>query len=89
MIDMRRPRSIEWDETTTIHSPTKDVFRHEIALVPHKKLTAWNLVTQRMLSLANTAKPVPVRVVLVFEPFVNKHICSIVIKTFANEFAVR
>ena len=90
MIDVRRPCSIEWDETTTVHSPTKHIFRHEVALVPHKKLTArCSVVAQRMLSLANATKPVPIRVILVFEPFVDEHICSIVIKNFASEFTVR
>lgn len=85
VIDMGRPCSIQRDQSTSVDSPAKDVFGHEFALVPHKKLA--DSAVDSMLSLADTAEPVPVGVVAVFKPFINEHIGGIVVKTLANEFA--
>jgi len=79
---MRRPSPIEWDQPSTVDSPAEDVFGHELALVPHKKL----VVFASMLSLANTLKPVPIRVIAVFEPFVDKQIGGSMIQTLAHQF---
>lgn len=61
MIDMCCPCSIQGDQSTTVHSPAKDVFWDEFALIPHEELV--DLPIDSMLSLANAMKPVPVRVV--------------------------
>lgn len=82
---MGRPCSIQRDQSTSVDSPAKDVFGHEFALVPYKKLA--DSAIDSMLSLADTTEPVPIGVVAVFEPLINEHIGCIVVKTLAHEFA--
>lgn len=82
---MCRPRPIEGDQPTRVDSPAKDIFGHEFAFVPDKKLAKFAI--DGMLSLADATKPVPVSVIAVFEPFVNKHVGRIVVEAFADKFA--
>jgi len=81
---MCRPCPIQGDQSTSVDSPAKDVFGYEFALVPHKKLVEFAI--DCMLSLADSAEPVPVSVIAVFEPFINEHVGRIVVEAFAHKF---
>jgi len=74
---MCRPRPVQRDQSPSVDSPAEDVFRHKFTLVPHKKLL--DFAVDNVFPLAKTTKPVPVRVVAVFEPFVYEYVGGIVI----------
>ena len=73
MINMRSPRPIEWDQTSGIHSATKDILWKEIPFIPSQSLFA----RMRMSTFPNISKPFMINVmakVAMFQPFVNEHI---------------
>ena len=72
VVDMSCPCPIEWNQPSTVDSPAKYVLWHEFTLVPYEELAV--LCIDGMFPLTNTLKPIPIRVVMVFEPFVNKHV---------------
>lgn len=82
---MRCPCPIQWDQPPAVDSPAEDIFWHEFPLVPYNKLASLSV---SVLPLANTTKPVPVRVIAVLEPFVDEHVGCIVVQSFAHEFDV-
>jgi hypothetical protein len=79
-----RPCPIQWDQPSGVDSPAENVFRDEFAFVPNKILAT---VLDGVLSLPNTTKPVPVRVIAVFEPFVDEQVGGIMAQALAHEFA--
>lgn len=84
VVDMSRPCSVEGDQTPCIHGPTEDVLWDEGSLVPQEHLPLLGGV-RNVLSFTNPLEPVPIRVVSVFEPFIDEEICRVTIESLANE----
>jgi hypothetical protein len=91
MIDVCRPRSIEWDQPAGVYSTTKDVLWNKVALVPDDDLLCSLLILVFLamglvFSVAYITKPVVVGIVVaigaiaMFEPFVNEHVRAIVVE---------
>lgn len=88
MVDMSRPRSVEGDQTPSIHGPTEDVLWDEGPLVPKEHLTLLSGV-RNVFSFTDSLEPIPVRVVSVFEPFIDEEICRVAIERLADELRHR
>jgi hypothetical protein len=73
MIDMRSPCPIEWDQTSGIHSATKDILWNEIPFIPSNSL----FPGMNMSTLPNISKPFMISVmakVAMFQSFIDEHI---------------
>jgi len=81
---MSRPRSVEWDQTPSVHGPTEDVLWDECPLIPKENLALLHGI-RNMLSFTDSLKPIPVRVVSVLEPFIDEEICRVAIEGLADE----
>ena len=84
VVDMIRPGSVEGDQTPSIDCSAEDILWHESSFVPEEHLILLGDM-RNMFSLANSLKPVPVRVVPVFEPFIDEEICRVAIDGLADE----
>ena len=84
MVDVGGPRSVEGDQTPCVHGPAEDVLWNEDPLIPKEYLALFRGIGD-MLSFADSLEPVPIRVVTVFEPFVDEEIRRVAIEGFADE----
>ena len=65
------PCSVEGDQAPSIHGPAEDVLWDENPLVPKQHLTLLRSIGD-VFSFANPLEPIPIRVVSVFEPFIDE-----------------
>lgn len=82
---MSRPGSVEGDQTPSIDGPAEDVLWDERLLVPKEDLTFFRSISD-VFSFPDSFEPVPIRVVSVFEPFIDEEICRVAIESLADEF---
>ena len=85
MVDMGCPSSIDRNQASSVHSPAENVLRNEFALIPNERLTPVSI--RCMFPLAYATKPIPVRVIVMLQPFVDETIGALVIKSFAHQLA--
>ena len=85
---MRGPCSVEGDQAPSIDSPAEDILWDEDPLVPKKHLALLCGVGD-VFSLADPLEPVPIRVVSMFEPFIDEQIRRVAIEGLADEFGHR
>ena len=85
---MGSPCSVEGDQAPSIHSPAEDVLWDENPLVPKEYLALLRGIGD-VFPLADPLEPLPIRVVSVFEPFIDEQIRGVAIKGLANEFRHR
>lgn len=88
VVDVRGPGSVEGDQTPGIHGPAEDVLRDKCSLVPEEYLTLLCGIRD-VFSFTDSLKPIPVRVVSVFEPFIDEEICRVAIEGLADELRHR
>jgi hypothetical protein len=72
-VAMRGPDSVEGDQALGVRRPTEDVTWHENPLVPKRCLVLLRGIGDA-LSFASSLEPIPVRVVFVLEPSIDKEI---------------
>ena len=84
MVDMSGPCPVERDQAPSIHGPTEDVFWDESSLVPKEYLSFLRSIRD-VFSFADSLEPIPIRVVPVFEPFIDEEICRVAIEGLADE----
>ena len=85
---MGGPRSVEGDQAPSVHGPAEDVLRYEGTLVPKEHLALLRGIRD-VFSFTNSLKPIPIRVVSVFEPFIDEEIRRVAIEGLADEFRHR
>ena len=87
MVHMRRPGTVEGYKPCCVHGAHKDVLRDKVAFAPSKQLfSSLESMQCGVPALAHMHKPVPVRVISMFESFVDEHVGRVVVKSFADEF---
>ena len=84
MVDVCRPRPVEGDESASIDRPAEDIFWNEDAFIPQQDLTGPRGVCS-VFAFAYPLKPIPIRVVSVFEPFIDEKIRRVAIEGLADE----
>ena len=86
---MSDPGAVQGNKATGVDSAGKDVLGDEDALIPEENLVATRVCVGYVLALADALKPlvVGVRAVRTFEPFVDEHVCSVVVELLAHELA--
>lgn len=84
MVDVCRPRPVEGDESASIDCPAENIFWNEDALIPQQDLTGPCGVCS-VFAFTYPLKPIPIRVVTVFEPFVDEEICSVAVEGFTTQ----
>lgn len=85
MIYVCRPRPVKWDKPPRVHRPAENILWDENAFIPEQDLTRSRGVCS-VFAFSDPLKPVPVRVIAMFEPFVDEEICSVAVERFANKF---
>ena len=81
---MGGPSSVEGDQAPSVHSPAKDVLWDENTLVPEEYLALFRRIRD-VFSFTDSLEPIPVRVVSVFEPFIDEEIRRVAIEGLADE----
>ena len=81
---MGGPCSVEGDQAPSIHGPAEDILWDEDTLVPKEYLALLCGVCD-VFSFADSLEPIPIRVVPVFEPFIDEEIRRVAIEGFADE----
>lgn len=66
---MCRPGAIQRNQTTGVDCTTEDVFWKKISFIPDEDLASERVCG--MLSLSDTLKPFPIRVIAVLKPLVD------------------
>jgi hypothetical protein len=84
VVDVRGPCSIEGDQAPSVYSPAEDVLWDENPLVPKEYLVLLCGIRD-VLSLADPLEPIPIRVVSMFEPFIDEEIRRVAIESLADE----
>jgi len=84
VVDVSGPSSVEGNQAPSVHSPAEDVLWDENTFVPEEYL-ALLCGIRDMFSFADSLEPIPIRVVSVFEPFIDEKICRVAIKGLADE----
>ena len=86
MIDMGSPCPIERNQTSGVHSTTKDILWDEITFSPSHSL----FLRMSMFTLPNKSKPFMINIMAInaamFQPFVDEYIGRVVIKGRFDEF---
>jgi hypothetical protein len=79
VVHMRRPRTVEGYKPCSVHGAHKDVLRDKITFAPSKQLfSSLQTMHCRVPALTHMHKPIPVRVIAMFEPFVDEHVGRVV-----------
>jgi len=81
---MSCPGPVEGDQAPSVHGPTEDVLWDENPLVPEEYLALFRSIRD-VFSFADPLKPIPIRVVSVFEPFIDEKIRRVAIEGLADE----
>lgn len=81
---MGSPRSVEGNQTPSIHGPAEYVLWHENPLIPEEYLTLRRGVRD-VFPFAHPLEPIPIRVVTVLEPFIDEEIRRVTIEGLADE----
>ena len=81
---MGGPSSVEGNQAPSVYSPAEDVLWDENTLVPEEYLALFRRVCD-VFSLADSLEPIPIRVVSVFEPFIDEEIRRVAIEGLADE----
>jgi hypothetical protein len=81
-----RPCPVERDKSKGIHRPAENIFWDKNAFVPEQNLTLPRGVCS-MFALTDPLEPIPVRVIAMFQPLVNKEIRGIAFESFTDELS--
>ena len=84
VVDVSGPSSVKGNQAPSVYSPAEDVFWDENTLVPEEYLALFRRVYD-VFSLADSLEPIPIRVVSVFEPFIDEEIRRVAIEGLADE----
>jgi len=84
MVDVRGPCSVEGDQAPSVHSLAEDVLWDESSFVPEEYLALLCGICD-VFSFADSLEPIPIRVVSVFEPFIDEEIRRVAIEGLADE----
>ena len=69
---MRSPCPVEWNQTSGVHSTTKDILREEFPFIPSNSL----FLSISVFTFPNNLEPLMISIVAVtvLQPFVNERI---------------
>ena len=85
VVDVCSPRSVEGNQAPGIHSPAEYVLWDKDPLIPKEYLALLRGVRD-VFSFTNSLEPIPIRVVSMFEPFIDEKIRRVAIEGFTDEF---
>lgn len=81
---MCRPCPIQWNEPPCVDRPAENILWDKNALIPEQNLTPSRGICS-VFAFPDSLKPIPVRVVAMFEPFVDEEICGVAVEGFADQ----
>ena len=83
------PGTVERNKAASVDSAGKDVFGDEYTFIPEKDLVAAAVRVREVFALSDALEPVivGVRTVGTLEPFVDEHVCRVVVELLAHKLA--
>ena len=84
VVDVCGPRSVEGDQAPSVYSPAENVLWDENSLTPKEYLVLFHGIRD-VFSFTDPLEPIPIRVVSMFEPFIDEEIGRVAIEGFADK----